>query len=180
MPGRKPRFSRFHHRAREDDAPHFLALERRHGHGHGKVRFARARRADAERDGAVANSIDIVLLTCGFRPDSTAAVREQYVLAQRRGRKLRIVQKLDGTGDVARVGDVAGLHVLDKLREQGGERLDLDGVAFKHDGVAAHGDARVERLFDLMQQAIARSDDQRHVHRLRRGQGDVRILCHGR
>lgn len=45
--------------------------------------------------------------------------------------------------------------MLNELREQGGERLDLDGITFKHDGVAAHGDARVERLFDLVQQAIA-------------------------
>ena len=78
------------HRAREDDTIDFLALERGHRHSHGQIGFARARRANAECHGVLANRVDITLLACGFRTNRTAAIREQNVFAQNARREFTL------------------------------------------------------------------------------------------
>ena len=169
---------RLHHGTREDDAPDLLALERGHGHGHGEVGLAGAGRADAERDGVHADGVDVALLAGGLRTDGTSAIREQDVFAQGGRRELGAGQKIDGAAHVVRRGLLPRLGDLDEVGEQGGERLHFGGVAFEDDGVAAHGDARGERVLDKVEQLVGLAHDERHVHALGRRQSDLRLVCH--
>ena len=50
-------------RARQNDAAHFFVAQGGDGHDDGQVRLARARRADAERDGIMADRVEIEALS---------------------------------------------------------------------------------------------------------------------
>src|SRR5690349_24354154 len=67
-------------RSREDDPPDLPFAQRRDGERDREVRLAGARGADAKRDRALADRVDVVLLRDGLRRDLLAAVRPDDVL----------------------------------------------------------------------------------------------------
>ena len=173
------------HGAREDDAVDFLAFERRHRHSHGQIGFARARRANAECHGVLANRVDITLLACGFRTNRTTAIREQNVFAQNTRREFTLAQKLDGAARVIdrRVASRGG-H-FNEIAEQGREALHFRGIARKRNGVASNCDTRGKRPLHLAQHAIRRAHDLLHAYPFRQRKRDLRfvgrdgIVAHG-
>ena len=170
---------RFHHGAREDDAANLLALERSHGHGHGEVRLAGARGPDAERDGMLADGVDVALLARRLRTDGPAAVRELVVLAPRLRAELGRAQQVDGVPHVLERRLAAAFHELDEIREQRRERLHLQRIADELDRVAANRDPRGERILHDMEDLVRRADDERHVHASGGREGDLGLVSHG-
>ena len=62
------------------------------------------------------------------------------------------------------IGGSTAFHEFEQLGEERHKRLHLDGIAFEHNRIAAYRDTRIERLFDYVEQAIAGSHHERHVH----------------
>jgi hypothetical protein len=60
--------------------PDLPVRECRHRKSHGQIGLAGSGRADSERDGAVANGVDVALLRDGLRGDLLAAVAPDDVV----------------------------------------------------------------------------------------------------
>ena len=58
----------------EHDTANLTTLERCHGHGHSEVGLARASGTKSERKRVPTDGLDITTLSCGLRPESTAAI----------------------------------------------------------------------------------------------------------
>src|SRR6185437_7368931 len=105
----------------EDDPADLPFRERRDREGDREVRLPRSRGADAERDGAVADRVDIALLRHGLRRDLLPAVRPDDVgedLVHVLGLVDRAEDRVDGAG-----ADL--LAALDELDELLDDRLRL-------------------------------------------------------
>ena len=124
-PGRKPsRSPGLDRGTREDHAADLALGERSHGERDREVRLARARGADPERDGALADRVDVVLLRDGLRRDPLAAMRPDDVLEDVAD-VLGLVDRVEDRVDRAGADLLAALDELDELLDDRARLRDL-------------------------------------------------------
>src|SRR5205085_2565468 len=113
---------------REDDPPDLPLAQRGDREGDREVRLARAGGADPERDGAVADRVDVALLRDGLRRDLLAAVRPDEILEDLPD-VLRLLDGAEDRVDGSRAHVLAALDELDELLDHRLRLRDLHLVA---------------------------------------------------
>ena len=160
-PGRKPEpLARLDRGPGEDDAVHFLGLERLHRERDREVALAGAGRADDERDRVVADRVDVALLPGRLRSHGLATAHD--LGGQDLARALVRLQHRDGPAESVAVELVALLEQHDHLLEQSTDAFGVGVVAGDRDLVAAHEDLHRERRFDETQQLVTLAEQPHH------------------
>lgn len=165
MPGRNPRLSpRLDHRTGEHDAADVASLERGDRGGHGEIGLAGAGGAQAERDSAALDRLDVATLAGRLGANGAAPVGKQ-----RRAAKIGHLRTL-----LPQAGgkplDILGRHALARRRhleqvlEQCNEQLDFTGGARKRDAVALHGHVAGAGALDRTQVRIGRTEHAGKLH----------------
>jgi hypothetical protein len=137
--------------AREDDPLDPLSLEEVDRHRDREVRLSRPRRADGERDVAVAGRIDVAMLADGLRADLLPPMRDADDVGEDPVHVLPGLRPLDQVSDIADRRSVVSADQVEQLVEQGPDVFDLVGVALDPDRLAARDDLRRKRLLDLLE-----------------------------
>ena len=104
--------------------PDLALLQRRDRERHREIRLAGAGRADAERDGAVADRVDVALLRHRLRRDLLAAVAPDDVVEDVAD-VLGLVERAEHGVDGRRADLVAALDQLDELVDDGARLGDV-------------------------------------------------------
>ena len=129
-------------------------LQRGDGERHREVRLARAGRADAERDRAVADRVDVALLGHRLRRDLLAAVAPDDVVEDVPD-VLGLVERAEDGVDGGRADLVAALDELDELVDDRARLGDVDVVALDRQPVAAQPDRALEPVAQRVEDAVA-------------------------
>ena len=119
-----------------------------------EIGLAGAGRADAERDGALADRVDVALLDDGLRRDALAAVRPDDVLEDV-AHVLGLVDRVQDRVDRAGADLLAALDEVDELFDDGLGLDDLRVVALEGQPVAAEVDRAAQPLAKRAQHAVA-------------------------
>src|SRR4051794_17468922 len=145
-------------RAREHDAVHLAALERRHRARDREERLAGARRADADGDRLLPDRVDVRLLIDGLRRDLEAAVAPDHVLEDLR-RRLVVLERAGHGLDRARRDLVALAHEIGDLAHDGRRHLHLALSAVEREHVSAQEDVAVELALQGLHDHVARAGE---------------------
>src|SRR6185437_16910134 len=137
------------------DDPADLALaQRRDRERDREVRLAGPRRADAERDRAFSDRVDVLLLRHRLRRDLLATVRPEHVLEDLAD-VLGLVDRAEHGVDGSRADLLAALDELDELLDDRPRRDDLLILAVERQAVAAQVDRAAQPLAQRAQHAVA-------------------------
>ena len=140
-------------RARQDDPVDLLAAQRRSRQRDGEERLAGAGRPDPERDGALADRVDVALLADRPRRDARRAVPPDHVV-EHRGRRAVGIQHPDHGGQRRLVERVPRRRQRAELLDHARAGLERAGLAVEREQVAAQVDARVQALLQRAQHRV--------------------------
>lgn len=143
-------------RARQDDAAHFFVAQGSDSHDDGQVRLARARRADAERDGIMANRVEVAALSERLRAHVAAPRRHEDRVAEQRVQSLALAaaHEADAVADlVHRDRRSLAVEILELLDERC-RHLDLSGLAEDLELLAAADELAVKILAQHLQELV--------------------------
>ena len=114
-----------------------MALECSNGERHGQIGLTGTGGTKAKRNGMRADGIHIALLTERLGADDAAAIRQQYVIAQRRRIMLTIAQDGKATRDIVGRKRAAGSRLAKGVFEKARDQLDLVRIAAHGNAIAA-------------------------------------------
>lgn len=143
-------------RARQDDAPHLLVAQGRDSHDDSQVRLARAGRSDAERDGIVADRIEVEPLPQRLGAHMAAARSHEDRVAEERVQCLALAaaHETDAVADLmhrdCRALTIEILELFDERRCH----LHLSGFAEDLELLAAADELAVKILAEHLQKLI--------------------------
>src|SRR5581483_4998159 len=138
--------------AAEDDPADLAALERAHGHEHGEVRLARARGADREDHGVLADHLDVAPLA--GRPHADALDRLGLFLLARAAAALAAAGQEEGVDRLGR-HTALGADGLEHLGQDLRRRLLERGLALDLELALTRDDLDVELLAHEAEVAVA-------------------------
>ena len=165
--------ARLDSRAREHDLFHQPRTKRRHRHDDGEVRLSRACRSNAERDGVLADGVEVDALAERFRAHMTAAARHEDRVAEKAVQRLALAA-LDESHAVAhlmhrerRALPVQVLQLAHDLRRRPHDlRLAVDRKL-----LAAAYEAAVEIVHEHLQVLVVPAEKRRRFALI--GKGDL-------
>ena len=160
---------RLNDRARQDQTAHLVTFERRHGERHGKIGLAGAGGTQTKRDGMRANGIHITLLTKRLGTNGATAIREQHVIAQRRGVVLTVAQYGQAARDILGRKRAPGGRLAKSMLEKPRDQLDLVRVTAHGNLVAASNHMGANEALERTKHAVACAQHARWVNPLGNG-----------
>ena len=145
--------TRFDRRPREDDPADLALRQRGHGERHREVGLAGPRGADAERDRAAANRVDVVLLVDRLRGDLLAAMEPDHVLEDIPDVR-RFLQGPEHRVDRARPDRVPRLDEVDQLTDDRPSARDVIVGALQGEPVAPQEHRAAEAVAQRLENAV--------------------------
>ena len=153
------RLPRLDGRTRQDDAADLLVAERVDRHRHREVRLAGAGRTDAERDGVLADGVDVALLVDGARADLAAAVRPHDVAVH----LARLARGVDGDVherlDDRRAERPPSAHDLHQFLDGGARLVHAIRLTLEDEHVAAQRERAVQALLEDLEVRVVLAGD---------------------
>ena len=151
-----------------------MAFERGDGERHGQIGLTGAGRTQAKRDGMRADGIHIALLTERLGADDAAAIRQQHVVAQRRGIMLAVAQDGQTARDIVGRKCAAGSRLAKGMFEKTRHQLDLVWIAAQGNAIAAGNHVGAHQILECTEDAVAGTQNARGVNPLGNGKSNLR------
>ena len=165
---------RLDNRARQDQAAHLMALERGDGECHSQIGFTGTGGTEAKRDGMRANGIHVALLAERLGADDATAIRQQHVIAQRRGIMLAVAQNGQTTRDVFGRKRAPGSSLTKGMLEKTRDQLNLVRIAAHGNAVTAGNHMGAHQVLECTKGAIAGAQNARGVDTLGNDKSNLR------